>query len=206
MRVTNLTKSYKDITVLKDVNMEIEKGKISFLLGKNGSGKTTLFKCLLNLEKYNGEVVISDSRFCIFDDVPFYDNFSGLDNIKYIAEYYGVKNYNINYELLDNKKLQKKVKTYSYGQRKKLGLQVIEILNPDVIIMDEASNGLDYDTLKVLKKKLLEWKNHKEILLSGHQLDFYNDIVDNIYLIKDSKIIKYDGEFENLGEIYERNL
>ena len=91
-----------------------------------------------------------------------------------------------------------------------LALALAEITDPEYLIMDEISNGLDYETMLDLKKRLRGWSERKTILLTGHQFGFYNDLVDDVFLIRDRKLILVEEEFRNsektLEEIYDKEI
>lgn len=192
INVIGVSKKYGKKLVLDNISMTFPERKINFLMGKNGSGKTTFIKCLTDLEKYEGKIEIDGEAFLhkkaetlvLWDDCPFYENLSGIDNLIIFGEgkYCASEIVTIVNEFLDEELLNKKVKAYSYGQKKKLGLAMAVILSPTYIIMDEISNGLDYDTLVLLKKLIIKWTEEKTIILTGHQFGFYNDMVDNVYV------------------------
>lgn len=207
IEVKNLTKTYEKNRILNDVNILFPTNKINFILGKNGVGKTTLFKCILNLEKYEGKINLSRNKiFCMFDNPPFYNNLNGLENIELITQLYGLKKkeYRIDKTLLSEVLLKRKVKYYSYGQRKKLVLAIIDILQPDILLLDEASNGLDYDTIRYLKDRLIIWKQSMTILITGHQLDFYEKVSENIFVIKNQNIFEVKNKTLTLEELYDK--
>lgn len=215
--IVDLYKEYKGKKIFENINLKIKEEGIHFFMGKNGAGKTTLIKCLLNLESYEGEVKLFNKRIdeyrkdiaVVYDDSPFYLNLSGIKNIEMFINRKvnrdEIMKIALNY--LDNNILSKKVKKYSYGQKKKLSLILVEINKPKILLMDEISNGLDYETMTTLKGKLLEWKQKSIIILTGHQFDFYNDIIDYVYYIKENNINKVEDildEKVNLGDIYEK--
>lgn len=90
IKIDDLTKSYGNKTVFNRLNMNIEKNKVTFLMGENGAGKTTLLKCLLKLEHFEGGILydgepleaVRSKVHVIYDDSPFYDHLSGYQNIK----------------------------------------------------------------------------------------------------------------------------
>lgn len=221
IKLKRFGKSYKNNLIFEDVNIEFLSKKITFIMGPNGVGKTTLIKSIFGLENYTGEVIFKDNlhvndmrKHClvIWDDCPFYLNLSGINNLLIYAEKKISKQYAnekaIKY--LNSDILKRKVKSYSYGQKKKLALALIEILDPEIIVMDEISNGLDYEIMQYLKQYLLEISKHKTIILTGHQFGFYNDIVDKLVILKDHNLIELKGDFRNLGEkledIYKNEL
>lgn len=83
-------------------------------------------------------------------------------------------------QYIDCNLLKRHVKTYSYGQKNKLSLILLEILKPRFILMDEISNGLDVETMGTLANKINEFKINSTIILTGHQFSFYQHLAENI--------------------------
>ncbi|MCM3217790.1 ATP-binding cassette domain-containing protein [Niallia taxi] len=214
MIVSNkFSKSYKNQSVIKESNFVIKGNKISFLMGANGSGKTTTIKCLMDMEKhfgyflFNGKKInqVKDQCLVIWDDCPFYTNISGFANLCIFGENKksNTQIKEIASKYLDYNILKSKVKTYSYGQKKKLALILVEILEPKYLIMDEISNGLDYDMVRDLQKSLKCWSSTMTILLTGHQFSFYNDIIDDLFVFKDKEIVLLKEDFSRSGVLLE---
>lgn len=216
----NYSKSYKNSIVVKESSFDIKTNKISFLMGPNGAGKTTTIKCLMEMEKHSGEFLfdgkklsdVRDQCLVIWDDCPFYTNISGLQNLIIFSEIKKSKEEikEISLKYLDHNILKNKVKTYSYGQKKKLALILVEILEPKYLIMDEISNGLDYEMIRRLQKSIKTWANNMTIVLTGHQFSFYNDIIDDLFVFKDKEIVLLKEDFSNSGtmleEIYDEEI
>lgn len=208
IELKGLTKKYGEKTIFEDLNIVFPPKKLNFILGKNGVGKTTLYKCILNLERYDGQIVIhGENLFCIFDEQPFYLNLTCYENIELFKDLYDIKrDFSLEYKNIELSFLNKKVKHCSYGQRKKLALILADIIKPNVLLLDEASNGLDYETIKFLKKKLEIWKDKMTIISTGHQLDFYNGIIDNTFVMTDNQIISINKDERKLEEIYDEYI
>ena len=221
VKFVNFSKYYNNQAILKDVNLEIAGNKITFIMGKNGAGKTTLVKCMLGLEEYTGEIQYdlgipkNETKkriLAIWDEFPFYDGMTGLNNLYVLSE--GLKSQKeileIAQKYLGKEILKRKVKSYSYGQRKKLSLILIGILEPQIVVMDEVSNGLDYETMVYLKKYIRELAKSATVVLMGHQFEFYNDLIDEMIVIKDGSMKMLEKDFQNsehqLEEIYEEEL
>ncbi|MBQ3947303.1 MAG: ATP-binding cassette domain-containing protein, partial [Ruminococcus sp.] len=175
IKLNNFSKAYKK-SIFCNTTVSFPDNKVNFIMGRNGSGKTTLFKCIAGLEAYNGEIKfdendISEARekmFVLWDDTPFYQNLSGIKNILLFSNDKIKKNdiYKISETYLDYSTMKREVKTYSYGQKKKLALILLDILKPKYILMDEISNGLDIDMMNVLCKKIEELKKQSTIILT----------------------------------------
>ena len=217
IRCKDISKKYKKESVITKTNLRIRTNKISFLMGANGTGKTTFIKCMMGLEKCEGQFIfgsnslddIKDQCLVIWDDCPFYTNLSGLKNLLLFSESKKTKEEIIKIAMMymDKDLLNRKVKTYSYGQKKKLALILIEVLQPKYLVLDEISNGLDYDTMKILQKQIKLWAKHMTIFLTGHQFGFYNDLIDDLYVFenKQIKFLKENFSKENvrLEDVYD---
>lgn len=211
--LSNFRKTYGNRTILECDALQFESDKISFLMAPNGAGKTTLIKCITALEEYDGEIHINNKKnsdmlgkcLAIWDDCPFYNSLSGLNNLIILSEdkmsKAEIKEVALTY--IDEELLKRRVSTYSYGQRKRLALILAIILSPEVLIMDEISNGLDYDTMLELRQRLKELAKDRTIILTGHQFAFYENLYDDLFLIKKGKLIKADGtDKKSLEEVY----
>ena len=188
--------------LFSDLNIDFPDGQVHFLMGKNGCGKTTLFKCIAGLERFEGKIsfngkFLRDVRqdlFVLWDNPPFYGGLSGVQNLMQLSDGHANKHHAIEAaeRFLDMETLKRKVKTYSYGQRKKLALALMDILQPNFILMDEISNGLDIDAMQVLQRYITEQKAGRTIILTGHQFAFYQHIADCVYVKKNQTLRQVD--------------
>jgi ABC-type multidrug transport system ATPase subunit len=219
IRIRGLSKSYRGYPVLIGVNAEVARGEIAFLMGKNGSGKTTLIKTMLNLETFHGDVTYDGRPLSevygaigvVFDDAPVYRSLTGYQNIEVLcARRVDAKSLrNHARKFLSDRDLGRRAGRYSYGQRKKLALATALLGEPEYLIMDEVSNGLDYETMEWLKRELRERAGRTTILLTGHQFDFYDAIVDRVLVLKEGAISEVPiagGQRRGLGVLYEEAL
>ncbi len=209
IQIENLTKTYNKNIIFQNVNLLLENGNIYFILGKNGSGKTTFIKCLLNLEKYQGKITYlpnsSKDIFAIYDDIPLYANLNGYDNIRlFVGSTFYDKQKIDSFEGLSPSLLSKKTAYYSLGERKKLLLIAALLKKPRYLILDEIANGLDIDSLKWLTTQLDKQKNNCLILVTGHYLEFYEKILDEIIIIQNKNIHKIEKGGQPLYELYEK--
>ncbi|WP_415329150.1 ATP-binding cassette domain-containing protein [Clostridium perfringens] len=215
IEIRRLNKSYKNNVIFNECTISFESNKINFLMGANGQGKTTLFKCLLNLDNYSGEILFDDYKFkdiinnifAIYDDSPLYLNLTGLQNISIFLERKVSKHeYEAFQNILSNRILERKVREYSYGQKKILSIIIAFLKAPKYLIIDEISNGLDFETMIWLKDNLKLLSKNTTIIATGHQFEFYNNIIDNLYIINDKKIVQVDKKFKDKGlsSVYEQ--
>ena len=219
IKIDDLTKSYGSKSVFNRLNMNIEKNKVTFLMGENGAGKTTLLKCLLKLEPFEGGILydgepleaVRSKVHVIYDDSPFYDHLSGYQNIKLLINKPAGKEEleQLSQKFLGRELLKKKVKTYSYGQKKKLALMIAALNKPSYLFLDEISNGLDYRSMMELQALINDWSSRMTIVAAGHQFEFYSSIVDQLYVLKDGSAIHIDNFKTNgaeLGDVYKEYL
>lgn len=208
LTIENLEKKYKENIIFQNVNLAIPKQKITFIAGKNGTGKTTLLKCLLDLESYKGSIKfdnhdihsVRDDIFVVYDNTPLYENLSGYHNIELLLNKILPKKHmhNVSETLLKPNILKSKVKSYSYGQRKKLSLIIAILAEPKYLFLDEVSNGLDYESLIELKKWLLQYSSMITIIAIGHQFEFYADLIDSLIIMNDQTAIQIN-DFKQSG-------
>lgn len=200
----NLTKKYKDKTVVNNVNMKVEKGKIYGLLGKNGAGKTTTMRMLLNMaEKTSGKIMLfgnipDNSTYrkigSIIETPGFYENLTAEENLKIISKIRG--NYskeNID-EILTSVSLDdnnKKYRDFSLGMKQRLGIAAAIMHNPELLILDEPINGLDPIGIKKIRHllKRLSRENATTILISSHILSEIENLADIIGVMDNGQLI-----------------
>ncbi len=186
IEVCHVTKSFKKQTVLKDVTMHLEKGKIYGLVGNNGSGKTVLMKCICGfLMPDEGAVVVDGKKVGVDMDFPkdlgliietpgFLPKLSGKKNLVYLAKMRKkatesqIEEAMRRVELDPN--LKRPVGNYSLGMRQRLGIAQAIMENPSLLILDEPFNGLDKAMTEKIRGLLLKLKKEgKTILLASHQ-------------------------------------
>lgn len=173
-------------------------------------GRQTLLKLILgSLHASQGLINNSaknNDTYVLFDNLELYKNLTGMDNILFFTNFryskLTIKKRAQRY--LSEERLSKRVSTYSLGEGKRLSLIIWNLLEPSLTMMDEVTNGLDYESLNILKEDLIRSKNEKIILLTGHQFEFYEEIIDDLYVIKNKKILKVDKG--GLKKIYESNF
>ncbi|MGE7676415.1 ABC transporter ATP-binding protein [Lysinibacillus sp. NPDC094403] len=210
IEITNLTKEYNESAVVSNVSMTIKKGRVYGLLGRNGAGKTTIMKMILGLiEPSNGEIKILGKSLkghekelypkigSIIETPSFYPNLTGTENLQIFARLRGVDNKEIqkvltmvNLPYKDKKVFGK----YSLGMKQRLGIANAIMHNPDLLILDEPTNGLDpigISEVRDLLKKMCE-REGKTILISSHILSEIELLVDDIGIINSGNLLVED--------------
>jgi len=216
-RINGLTKHYGKFKALDAVDLKIGKGKIIGLLGKNGAGKSTLMRCMLgflrhegNVELYGGKVARRNHR--IFENVAFIPDVSGLDDRLTVAQtidYVRGVNSRWNEEraaqlfALSNLPLKKKVGKLSKGMKTKLYLLITLSLDVNMLLLDEPTLGLDIAFRKEFFNTILGefFNEERSILISTHQVEEVEDLLQEIIIIDNGRIILHE-EVEALKERY----
>ncbi len=194
----NLTKTFNEKEVVKNVSFEIEEQTITGIIGRNGCGKTVLLKMLAGLYiptsgsiNYHGFEVIKD--YGVLIDTGFLDNESGFNNLKLLAILKNELNDDQIKEIMNYVKLdpynKTKYKNYSTGMKQKLKLAQAIMENPKILILDEPFNGLDKESVKFFREKLKELKNAgKTIILTSHYEEDIKALCDKVYEMEDGEL------------------
>ncbi len=212
LRCENLNKKFGKKQILKNVSFEVEQGDILGFIGPNGAGKTTTIKLILGLQSITeGKVEINgfniEKQFtkaiskvgAIVENPDLYMYLSGHDNLRLIANMYkGIDEKRIN-EVVKLVKLENrindKVSKYSLGMRQRLGIAQAILHKPNLLILDEPTNGLDPEGIKEMRELLIDLaKNEKmAILISSHNLAELDNLCNKVCIIKNGEIIETSG-------------
>ena len=205
----NLCKTFGKKQILHNVSFEIKKGDILGFIGPNGAGKTTTIKLILGLQSItSGKVLINgydvEKEFtkaiekvgAIVENPDMYMYMSGYDNLKLVTNMYkGITTKRID-EVVKLVKLENrindKVSKYSLGMRQRLGIAQAILHNPNLLILDEPTNGLDPEGIKEMRELLVELAKKEEmaILISSHNLAELDNFCNKICIIKNGEIIE----------------
>ncbi|MDU4753148.1 MAG: ABC transporter ATP-binding protein, partial [Clostridium butyricum] len=209
MDTNALTKQYGTQVVVNKLNMNVKKGEIYALLGRNGAGKTTTLRMIMGLLKpTSGEVRIFGEKLntnnskvfqrigALIEAPSFYENLTAQENLELIASLRGIHNENaINSALIlvglesENKK---KVGKFSLGMKQRLGIALALMHEPELIILDEPTNGLDpigIQQIRVLIRDLCNQKN-TTFLISSHILSEVEQLADRIGIIEKGNLLE----------------
>lgn len=201
IKCNNLIKKYDDRNVVDNISFSVNKGTIFALLGANGAGKTTTIKMILNLiEKDSGDIAIKEgSKIGYSPETPHLPEFM---TAKELMHFYGkllgmskVDREKEIEELLDKVNMieykSKKIKGFSKGMLQRLGVAQSLLNNPDIVILDEPTAGLDAFGRIEMIDLIKELKNEgKTIILNSHILNDVEKIADEGIIIKRGKIME----------------
>ena len=222
----NLCKSFGKKQILKDVSFEIDEGDILAFIGPNGSGKTTTIKLILGLQNIDkGKVTINgfdiekdfvksiEKVGAIVENPDTYMYLTGWQNLKLTANLYkDITDEKIKeiVKLVDLEgRINDKVSKYSLGMRQRLGIARALINEPNVLILDEPTNGLDPEGIKDLRNLLKKLaKEGLGILISSHNLAELESFCNKVLIIDNGTIIETSEvkEFKNNGNKYTFNV
>ena len=209
LEVNNLNKYFGKKQVLRDVSFSIEEGEILGFIGPNGAGKTTTIKLILGLQRISSgsisvsgyDVVADFSKAiknvgAIVESPDMYMYLSGRKNLEMVARMYkGVTKDRID-EVVKlvglESRINDKVSKYSLGMRQRLGIAACLIHKPNLLILDEPTNGLDPEGIKDLRSllKSLAKEENIGILISSHNLSELESFCTNVCIIKNGEIIE----------------
>ncbi len=219
--IKNLSKNYKHVEALRNVDLDIPKGRIVGLMGKNGAGKSTLLKCMLGMLKYEGEVDmfgkdIREWQHELYGRVAFIPDVSGLDprltvneTIDYVAAVNESWNWNKSKRLFAQSELpcDQKVGTLSKGMKTKLYLLLTLSKDVDILLLDEPTLGLDIVFRKEFYDLLLgEFYNEdKTVIISTHQVAEVENILQDVIFIDEGRVLLNSSveELKSKWQVYE---
>ena len=209
LQTSHLSKVIAGKELVTDVNIHIKKGEIYGFLGPNGAGKTTVMKMITNLWKpTNGTValfgeVLEDTSYevlkrmgSIIEFPTFYEHMSGKDNLRLHCEYMGYYNKGSVEEAMEMLDLagaaNKPVKRYSLGMKQRLGIARAILCRPELVILDEPTNGLDPAGMKQIRDlfRMLCTEYGMTFMISSHLLPEIESIADTVGVINHGKMMK----------------
>ena len=217
IHIDTIRKTLGTREVLKGISFNVESGDIFGYLGPNGAGKTTTIRILLgllradsgNLDVLGHDINLASTRMKIgfaLDPDGLYDMMTAIENLRFYADIYGVSDAGTQIDNvlklvgLDDR-ADDRIGTYSKGMRQRLSLARAMVHDPEVLILDEPTAGVDPTGQIEIRKILLDVarKEQKTVLLSSHNLDEVQRICNRVALI-DRGEIKLYGELEDLRQ------
>lgn len=220
IKVEALEKYYGDFHALNGVNMSVKSGEIFGLLGPNGAGKTTMLRMLVGLIRPSSGNVTFFEKFalkdlneilprigCIIEEPKFYPYLSGLTNLNVASKYF---QHSISGDRIADMielvgltgRENDKVSTYSQGMRQRLGIAQAMLNDPDLIFLDEPTNGLDPKGIIELRQLILRLKEEfgKTVVISSHILSEIEEMADSMAIINKGVCVSQGSVTELLGK------
>ena len=192
--INKLHKTYGSHTILKNINLNFEKGKVYGIVGENGAGKTTLFKCIAGLENHEGTVssdfeILKNKLGFLQTDNFFFPKITGEEYLHLLCNARKIKAPNFEEKNIFELPLNQYAISYSTGMKKKLALTGILLQNNEVFILDEPFNGVDIQSNILITEIIQKLKSLKKIvIISSHIFSTLNDTCDEIILLKNGTI------------------
>jgi len=221
IEISDLTKKYGEYTAVDKLNLSIGKGEVFGLLGPNGAGKSTTILMLMGLsESDSGSVKVCNINpernpirvkqkvGYLPEDVGFYDELSGFENLMYTARLNSISGkeaHKRSVQLLErvglSEDIHKKVGKYSRGMRQRLGLADVLIKNPEVIILDEPTLGIDPTGVKAFLELIVQLSKEDGItvLFSSHHLHQVQQVCDRVGIFVKGRLLA-EGNVDSLAK------
>ena len=208
-----LTKVYgTGIVAVKDLDLNVYRGEVYGFLGPNGAGKTTTLRMLVGLIRpTSGSAVVAGHQpgspaglarvGAIIETPAFYPYLSGYDNLRVIAGIAGLPEKRIG-PALDEVELTPRAKhkfdTYSMGMKQRLGVAATLIKEPDLLVLDEPTNGLDPQGMADIRRLIIQLgKGERTVLISSHLLDEVEQMCTRIGVIQHGRVVS-EGTMEDI--------
>ena len=221
IELRGLTKCYGSVKAVDDLNLNIHKGEIFGLLGPNGAGKTTTILMMLGLTEptagtahvcgYNATtspIPVKRKVGYMPDSLGFYDNMTALENLMYVGELNGIPQAEVKGRALSvmsmvglENDIGKKTSAYSRGMKQRLGLADVLIKQPDVVILDEPTLGIDPSGVKEFLTLIRQLSREQglTVLLSSHHLHHVQQVCDRVGIFVKGKLL-VEGNMDTLSK------
>ena len=213
--IADVSKNYGSIQALKGISIKLRKGEVVGLLGPNGAGKSTLMKILTGYyTHWEGQIHFFDQDLrtqleniqrktgYLAENNPLYPEMYVIEYLKYNADLYQISNPSLN-EIIQKTGLEQhaksKINTLSKGFKQRVGLAAALVHNPEVVILDEPTTGLDPNQLIEIRKLIRKLGKDKTVILSTHILQEVDAICDRVVIINKGEIV-LDQSLDRLRE------
>ena len=218
LKIQNLTKKFAGKDALKGISFEVNRGEIYGLLGHNGAGKSTTLGIILSMvAAESGEVFIGgvsvqknpQQALCkvgsIFEAPAFYDYMSGWDNLKVLVGLSGRFEREAAMDVVERvdltDRIHSKVGAYSHGMRQRLALAQALLPEPEILLLDEPTDGLDPEGIKWFRDFILGLRKERgmTVLFNSHLLSEVEQMCDRVAIIRAGELV-YEGAVDELRD------
>ncbi|EDT76030.1 lantibiotic protection ABC transporter ATP-binding protein [Clostridium butyricum] len=211
LETKNLSKNFKgEKAAVKDISLKVNRNSIYGLLGPNGAGKSTILKMITGMLKpSSGEILFNGHKWnrkdlasigSLIEEAPLYENLTAEENLKVRTTILNLPDSRIK-EVLKIVELEntgkKRAGQFSMGMKQRLGIAIALLNNPELLILDEPTNGLDPFGIQELRELIKSFPEKGiTVILSSHMLSEVNQIADHIGIIS-AGVFGYEGELKN---------
>jgi ABC-type multidrug transport system ATPase subunit len=217
IKTVNLSKNFKEVKAVSNLNMTVREGEIFGFLGPNGAGKTTTIKMIMGLiHPTEGDVLINGQKATAHsvevrkdigflpERISFYDNLTPIQTLSFFCELKGCDKSIVEQLISDvglKDAMHRKVGTFSKGMVQLLGVAQAMIGEPSIYILDEPMGGLDPRWVKMVRDKIMELnQSNATIVFSSHILSEVQNLCHRVAIINKGELIALDT-IENLSEV-----
>lgn len=196
IEIKNLSKKFGSHEVLKNINIQFDNGKVYGIVGENGAGKTTLFRCISDLEDYDGKIIsnpnpIKNHLGLLLTEPFFFQKITGKEYIQLLINARNIHIDDIDARNIFDLPLNQYASTYSTGMKKKLALTAILLQGNDYFILDEPFNGVDIKSNIIITELIHKLKDMgKTVILSSHIFSTLSDTCDEIHLLSQGSFVR----------------
>lgn len=225
LQIINLTKKFGEQIALNNINIKVEKNEIIGLLGPNGAGKSTLMKSITGSVKIDeGEILFNGKNITenpietkknmgfLPENNPLYMEMFVREYLQFVADIHKIGNERVE-EVIDlvglTPEKSKKIKQLSKGYKQRVGLAQAMLHSPDLLILDEPTNGLDPNQIIEIRQLIKEISQEKTIILSTHIMQEVEALCSRVILIHQGNILQdcsiddFKNKFQNLEEAFQ---
>lgn len=224
--IKNLIKSYGDFKAVNNISFDIKKGEITGLLGPNGAGKSTTISMISTLFKPDNGDIFVDGKSIIDNpkefqkilgvvpqEIALYDEFTGIDNLKFFGTLYNLRGKHLNNRIKEvskiigiEKRLKDKVKEYSGGMKRRLNIGVALLHEPEVLILDEPTVGIDPQSRNHILESIKKLNDSgMTVIYTTHYMEEVESICSFINIMDEGKIIASGTKEELYNIISDKN-
>ncbi|APF24679.1 lantibiotic protection ABC transporter ATP-binding protein [Clostridium butyricum] len=211
LETKNLSKNFRgEKAAVKDISLKVNRNSIYGLLGPNGAGKSTILKMITGMLKpSSGEILFNGHKWnrkdlasigSLIEEAPLYENLTAEENLKVRTTILNLPDSRIKEVLkiveLENTR-KKRAGQFSMGMKQRLGIAIALLNNPELLILDEPTNGLDPFGIQELRELIKSFPEKGiTVILSSHMLSEVNQIADHVGIIS-AGVLGYEGELKN---------
>ena len=211
LETKNLSKNFRgEKAAVKDISLKVNRNSIYGLLGPNGAGKSTILKMITGMLKpSSGEILFNGHKWnrkdlasigSLIEEAPLYENLTAEENLKVRTTILNLPDSRMR-EVLKIVELEntgkKRAGQFSRGMKQRLGIAIALLNNPELLILDEPTNGLDPFGIQELRELIKSFPEKGiTVILSSHMLSEVNQIADHIGIIS-AGVLGYEGELKN---------